>query len=73
MFRNLFIYVGLCSPDFVIFDLTFRFYMNYPPWNLLERSRIWNLGSKLQTYVFHQTFKKPDQWVILVPLVKLCV
>ena len=42
--RSFFLICGPWAPEFFNFDPKIGFYVKFPPWNRLERSRIWNPG-----------------------------
>ena len=47
---------GLRMPDLVFFDFKSGFYVEFPPRNRLERSRIWSPGPKMRKFIFQHDF-----------------
>ena len=56
--RSYFLIYGPWTPDLLIFDLKFGFYVKFPPRNRLERSRIRNPGPKMRKFVFKYDFSQ---------------
>ena len=48
---------GPWALEFLIFDSKIGFYVKFPPWNRLERSRIWNPGPKMGLGPFKKGLK----------------